>query len=328
MDIKQKFLSGTLCSLAGVGLAACTSPPQNPNVIFILADDLGWTDLGCYGSNFYETPHIDGLASEGMRFTNAYTACPVSSPTRASYQTGKYPARLGITDFLMGRYFDPKKKAEMDRVCPVLPPALVPNLPLSEKTIGAAFREKGYKTIHIGKWHCSRDSLHFPQHHGYDVNIAGCSKGLPGQAGYFSPYENPVLSDGPDGEYLTDRLTDECIQQIRNNKDRPFFINMHYYQVHVPLMAKQEKIEYFKEKARTMGLDSIKEFNRHIPWKDKVPFKVNMAQRLIHSHPVYAAMISHMDDNIGRLVNELKENGVYDNTIIVFYSDNGGLAIG
>lgn len=330
MLIKQLIISGALYSVSCIGLLqAQTKVGQNmPNIIFILADDLGWTDLGCYGSKFYETPNIDRLAAEGIRFTSAYTACPVSSPTRVSYQTGKYPARLGITDYLMGRYSNQKHKKEMDRTCPVLPPDLVTNLPLTEKTIGAAFQERGYKTIHIGKWHCAQDSICFPHHHGYDINIGGCSKGAPGKVGYFSPYNNPYLSDGPKGEYLTDRLTSECIKLIREHKDKPFFINLHYYQVHLPLMAKASKIEYFERKKRLLELDTVKTFNQEISWSNKVPFKVNIAQRLIHSHPVYAAMISDMDENIGRLISELKENNLYDNTVLVFYSDNGGLSIG
>lgn len=330
MQKKSILITSTLCTLSvATGIYAQTDKKEkSPNIIFILADDLGWTDLGCYGSTFYETPNLDRLAKEGMRFTNAYAACPVSSPTRASYQTGKYPARLGITDFLMGRYNNPARKKEMDEVCPVLPPDLVPNLPLTEKTIGAAFRENGYKTIHVGKWHCAKDSLYFPQHHGYDVNVAGCSKGSPGQAGYFSPYDNPYLKDGPEGEYLTDRLTDETIKLIKQNGDKPFFLNLHYYQVHQPLEAKEDKIKYFENKAKSLGLDKATAYNKNVAWESKVPIKVNMAQRLIHSHPVYAAMLSSMDENIGRLIDALKEDGLYDNTIIMFYSDNGGLSIG
>lgn len=330
MQKKSILITSTLCSLAVAtgGCAQSGKQEQSPNIIFIMADDLGWTDLGCYGSTFYETPNLDRLAKEGMRFTSAYAACPVSSPSRVCYQTGKYPARLGITDYLMGRYHIPERKKEMDKVCPVLPPALVPNMPLTEKTIGAAFRENGYKTIHVGKWHCAQDSLYFPHHHGYDVNIAGCSKGSPGKAGYFSPYDNPYLKDGVEGEYLTDRLTDESIKLIKENKGRPFFLNLHYYQVHVPLQAKEDKIKYFEEKARALGLDQATVYNKDVPWKSKVPIKVNMAQRLIHSDPVYAAMLSCLDDNIGRLIGALKENGLYDNTVILFYSDNGGLSIG
>lgn len=330
MEGKPTLTTSMLCSLA-IAAAGCVQTgkeEQPPHIIFILADDLGWTDLGCYGSTFYETPNIDRLAGEGMRFTDAYAACPVSSPTRACYQTGKYPARLGMTDYLMGRYHHPERKKEMDKVCPVLPPALVPNLPLTEKTVGAAFRENGYTTIHVGKWHCAQDSLYFPHRHGYDINVAGCSKGSPGKAGYFSPYDNPYLPDGAEGEYLTDRLTDEAIRLIEENKGKPFFLNLHYYQVHLPLQAKEDKIKYFEKKARLLGLDKTSVYNRDVPWKRKVPFKVNLAQRRVQSNPVYAAMLSSLDDNIGRLIGALEENGLYDRTVILFYSDNGGLSIG
>ena len=298
-----------------------------PNILFILADDLGWMDLSCYGSSFYETPNIDQLAKEGIRFTNAYAACPVSSPTRTSFQTGKYPARLHLTDYIPGGYAVASRKRIIDATCPVLPVPFVQNLPLSELTIGEALKQEGYQTAHIGKWNCSIDSLTYPQYQGYDINIAGCNKGGPGKGGYFSPYHNPYLSDGPEGEYLTDRLGDECIKIIRRFKDKPFFINLPFYQVHTPLLAKADKVKYFEEKAKRMGLNSFKTFNITPEWKNKQPFQDSThIERIIQSNAVYAAMIASMDENIGRIIDELKRLGLYENTIIIFTSDNGGLS--
>src|SRR3954447_11508764 len=185
---------------------------RQPNIIFILADDLGQRDLGCYGSNFHETPHLDALAHAGMRFTDAYAACNVCSPTRASILTGKYPARLHLTDWLPGR---PNR-----RVQKLKRPAIIQNLPLKEVTIAEALKEPGYATAFIGKWHLGGTNF-FPEHQGFDQNIGGCDTGHP--PSYFSPYKIPTLPDGPTGEYLTDRLTDEALKFIEGSKDKPFF---------------------------------------------------------------------------------------------------------
>lgn len=327
--MKGKYVISELVTVS-LGLLSCQSQPTEkvrPNVIFILADDLGWTDLSCYGSSFYETPNLDQLAKEGARFTNAYAACPVSSPTRASFQTGKYPARLHLTDYIPGGYAVPARKKIIDERCPVLPVDFVQNMPLEELTIGEAFKQEGYQTAHIGKWNCSVDSLTYPQYQGYDINVAGCNKGGPGKGGYFSPYHNPYLKDGSKGEYLTDRLGDECIQILRQFQKGPFFISLPFYQVHTPLLAKSEKVKYFEEKARRMRLDTCLTFDENPEWKSKQPYQdASYKERLIHSNATYAAMLASMDENIGRIINELKHLNLYDNTILVFTSDNGGLA--
>lgn len=173
-------------------------PNKKPNIIFILIDDMGWMDLGCYGSKFYETPNIDRVASEGMRFTQAYAASPLCSPTRASIMSGKYPARICLTDVLGGRSEGRMIGAEK-----------IANLPLEEKSIASALKEGGYNTWHIGKWHLGEWPF-YPEHHGFDVNIGGCRWGVPVK-GYFSPYHIETLEEGPEDEYLTDRLTDEAI---------------------------------------------------------------------------------------------------------------------
>ena len=328
MTPKNFLLPIGLTAVSAFSFAQNTSKPVN--VIFFMADDLGWTDLGCYGSKFYETPNLDQLAKEAIRFTNAYAACPVSSPTRASFQTGKYPARIGMTDYLPGRYNFPNGRAEIQKVCPVLPPDIVLNMPLEEVTIGEMLKKNGYKTVHIGKWHLSEDSTYFPQYQGYDINIAGCAKGSPGGEGgaYFVPYNNPYLKDGPAGEYLTDRLGDECVKIIQKYKTEPFFISYQFYQVHTPLMAKADKLRYFQEKAHRMGLDTLKNvYDENPEWKTKQPFnQKGFHERLIQSNPVYAAMIASMDENLGKVIKELKRLELYDNTIIIFTSDNGGLS--
>ena len=294
---------------------------NKPNIIFILIDDMGWKDLGCCGSTFYETPHIDQLAAQGMRFTDAYASCPVCSPTRASVMTGKYPATVGITDWInWGGSLHPARGRLID--VPYLK-----DLPASEHTVADALKEAGYTTWHVGKWHLGGEG-HLPQDHGFDVNIGGCQTGSPGHGGYFSPWSIPVLenSDVPEGTYLTDYLTDQAIEQIRNKGEAPFFLNLWYYSVHTPIQAKPEKIKKYEAKTRAMGLDTQKTFQEgeFYPCEHKKDKRI--LRRLIQSDPVYAAMIESLDENIGRLISALEETGEMDNTLIVFTSDNGGLA--
>lgn len=316
--------------LSVLGMYGCADKEKDmPNVIFIMADDLGWTDLSCYGSEFYETPNLDALAQKGMRFTDAYAACPVSSPTRVSFQTGRYPAREHITDWIPGKYGYGNET--MKKLCPVLPPVMVMDMPLERVTIAEAMKEAGYVTAHIGKWHCClTDSTYYPDAQGYDYNIGGCHYGSPmGPDPYFVPYNNPRLPDGPEGEYLTDRLGEECVKIIRENKDKPFFINLCFHQVHIPLNAKADKIEYFRRKAERMGLDTMEVFIEDPEYIQKQPFPkegTDLRERIVQSNPVYAAMISHLDDNIGKILGELEHQGLSDNTIIMFMSDNGGVS--
>lgn len=286
---------------------------KRPNFVFILIDDLGWKDLGCYGSTFYETPNIDRLASEGVKFTNAYAAAPVCSPTRASIMSGKYPAAIGVTNFI-----GQKARGKLiDATC-------IDHLPLEEKTIARALKEHHYNTWHVGKWHLG-GTLYYPEKHGFDVNIGGCHWGMPFN-GYFSPWGIETLEDGPKGEYLTDRLTNEAIKLIKNNDGKPFYLNMDYYAVHIPIQGKPEYIEKYRTKARSMGLDKLKIFEEgeYFPSERKRHLKIK--RRLIQSDPVYASMIQNLDENIGRLLKTVDEAGQADNTVIVFTSDNGGLS--
>ncbi len=291
---------------------------RSPNIIFMLMDDLGWRDLGCYGSTFYETPHLDRLAAAGLRFTDAYAACPVCSPTRASLLTGKYPAAVGITDWIdSGGRLHPLHGKLVD--VPYLK-----QLPLSETTLASALRDGGYQTWHVGKWHLGGAGFH-PEDHGFEVNVAGCYMGAPNH-GYFSPYQIPTLPDGPDGEYLTDRLTDEAINLIRARDERPFFLNFCHYAVHNPLMAPAELVAKYEDKARALGLgrQPALEDGEYFPTEHKRHLRVQ--RRLFQSHPTYAAMIESIDTNFGRLMETIDAEGQWDNTIVIFTSDNGGLA--
>ena len=283
-----------------------------PCFIFILIDDLGWTDLGCYGSSFYETPNLDRLALEGMRFTHAYAACPVCSPTRASILSGKYPATVQVTNYIPGQ-----EKGKL------LSAPYLHYLPREEKTVAAALRDGGYRTWHVGKWHLG-DEPYWPQHHGFDVNVGGWSAGMP--RSYFSPYHNPMLPDGPEGEYLTDRLTDEAIRLIENNDGRPFFLNLCYYAVHIPIQGKGDYVAKYKAKAAAMGLDRKDPFEigERFPCEHKKDQRVT--RRRFQSDPGYAAMVESLDENVGRIVQALDAKGLTGNTVIFFTSDNGGLA--
>jgi len=272
----------SLAFLACLALQA----PDKPNVVFILADDLGAADLGCTGSSFYRTPNIDRLAAFGLRFTRSYAACTVCSPTRAAFLTGKYPARLHLTDWIAGH----KRPFAKLRV-----PDWTMHLPLEERTLAEALHDAGYVSASIGKWHLGGPEF-YPDRQGFDVNIAGSDKGQP--ASYFSPYRIPTLTDGPKGESLTERLTEEAVRWIEANKARPFFLYFPHFAVHTPLQAKPEVVDRYKALA-----------------------KADAPQH----NAVYAAMIEALDDSVGKIVATLDRLGLSKNTLLVFTSDNGGL---
>jgi len=267
---------------------------EKPNVVIILIDDLGRNDLGCYGSRYYRTPHLDKLAADGVRFSDAYAACPVCSPTRAAIMTGKYPARLHLTDWLPGRADRPDQR--------LLRPAIRQQLPLEEITLAEALKAAGYATGHVGKWHLGGAGFG-PQQQGFDVNIAGDQTGTP--RSYFAPFKDaqgrimPGLERAADGEYLTDRLTTEAERFIESNRDRPFFLYFAHYAVHIPLRAKQEMVAKYATDGR--------------------PGTQN--------NPIYAAMVESMDESVGRLVKKLSDLGLDKKTLVIFTSDNGGLSV-
>ncbi len=330
---------------------------NRPNVIFILIDDMGWKDLSCYGSTFYETPNIDRLAAEGLRFSNAYAACPVCSPTRASILTGKYPARLGVTNFIGHGGGHPSKGKLIDA-------PYIDHLPPDEFNLARALGAAGYTTWHVGKWHLGLEP-YWPEKQGFDVNIAGCHWGMPGN-GYFSPWGIPTLPDGPDDEYLTDKLADEAVTLIRKHETRkqvpgnqrsrdeagldnlraknsgsvrnnsqkgttdngsgPFFLYLPFYSVHIPIQAKQELIEKYTHKADRLDLLFRKTFERGGRFPGAHKQDKFIQRRLLQSDPTYAAMIESLDENIGKVLDTLDELGIADNTLVFFTSDNGGLA--
>lgn len=293
---------------------------DHPNIVFILVDDLGWSDLGCYGSEFYETPNLDLLASEGVKFTNAYASCPVCSPTRASILSGKYPARMDLTDWIPGRQAMQQSTSGQK----LLSQDFKDEMSLEEFTIAEALKANNYRTFFAGKWHIGENSIYWPENQGFDINKGGWKVGSP-RGGYFSPYVNPRLESGPEGEYLTDRLTNEAIQFIKENQKDPFFLYLSYYTVHNPLNAKQETIEKYRKKAALLHYNDKDRFVDRSEWK-KVFGKGNFRERKVQDHAVYAAMIEHMDENVGRILKQLKELKLDENTIVIFTSDNGGLS--
>jgi arylsulfatase A-like enzyme len=272
-------------------MAPAVSPM--PNVILVLVDDLGWTDLSCQGSKFYETPHIDALARSGMRFTHGYSACTVCSPSRAAILTGRYPARLHLTDWIAGH-------VRADAKLQV--PDWKKYLDHDEVTLAESFAHVGYATGCFGKWHLGPDT-HRPETQGFRLNVGGTHVGQP--PSYFFPYSSakvglPGLGEGPKGEYLTDRLTLEVEQFLEQHQQQPFFIYLPHYTVHTPLQAKQEKIARYQTKAQQGGSQA---------------------------NATYAAMIESLDESIGRIMAKLASLKLTENTIVVFTSDNGGLTL-
>ncbi len=280
-------------------------PRKRPNFVFFLVDDLGWKDLGCYGSTFYHTPNLDRLAASGMRFTDAYAACPVCSPTRASIMTGKYPARLGITDWIPGQR--PRNRK-------LLAPPIHNQLALGEVTIAEALKAAGYRTFFAGKWHLGGEGF-FPEQQGFDINKGGHHRGSP-PAGYYSPYKNPKLKDGPAGEYLTDRLTDESIRFLQAHGKEPFLLYLSFYTVHTPIQACKRHLETFKKKAEALPpMEGPAQIKERDGWT-----------KLRQDNPAYASMIHAMDENVGRVLDKLDQLGLTETTVVVFMSDNGGLS--
>jgi arylsulfatase A-like enzyme len=280
----RHLLAVAVLSLTAAALRAA-DPPRPPNVVVILADDLGWTDLACYGSDLHETPHLDRLARDGVRFTQAYSACTVCSPTRAALLTGKYPARLHITDWIPGAMPDNPK---------LLVPDWTKFLPASETTIAELFRAKGYATASIGKWHLGGEAS-YPEKHGFDRNVAGTDKAQP--PGYFAPWKIPTLTEGQPGDYLTDRLADEAIRFVERARDKPFFLYLAHFAVHTPIQGRPALVAKYKARVKP---------------------------GLTHANPAYAAMVESLDMSVGRLRARLADLGLADRTVIVFTSDNGG----
>ncbi len=309
---------------------------RRPNVVFFLVDDLGWRDLGCYGSSFYDTPNIDQFAQQSVRFTQAYAACHVCSPTRASIVTGKYPARLQLTDWLPGRKEFPFQKLRNA--------AIHQQLPLEEVTIAETLKENGYRTAHIGKWHLGEDPFG-PLQQGFDIQIPRWNKGWP-KVGYHGPFQMDNL-ESSDGEYLTDRLTDEAETFIESSKDQPFFLYLAHFAVHDPIEGRDDLVAKYKRKldampphdGRAFALEgnpddkqplTREELNTRIGARDWSGYRVlpdrtvKIKQR--QDNLQFAAMVESVDESLGRLLAKLKSLNLDDNTIVILFSDNGGMS--
>jgi len=282
---------------------------QKPNFVFFLVDDLGWTDLKTFGSSFYDTPNCDRIAATGMKFTNAYAACPVCSPTRASIMTGRYPTRTGVTDYIGA----PAGKA-WRRNTRLLPAIYTRQLEPKEFTIAEALKQKGYATFFAGKWHLGNEGF-WPEDQGFDVNMGGHHRGGPyGGKKYFSPYGNPRLTDGPDGEHLPDRLATETVKFMTANKDKPFLAYLSFYSVHTPLIARKDLTLKYQARKKERGLEA--------KWGQEHNRKV----RLVQEHAVYGGMVEAMDTAVGKVLDGLRELKLEENTVVFFMSDNGGLS--
>ena len=304
----------TLTTIFCVTLAAVNAvAAERPNIVFILADDLGWRDLSGEGSSFYESPYIDRIAAEGMKFTQGYAACQVCSPSRASIMTGKYPTRHGITDWIGAATGETWRKR--GRHTKLLPPEYEWQLGAQEITLAEALREAGYRTFFAGKWHLGDVGSH-PEDHGFEINKGGWRVGGPA-GGYFSPYKNPKLENGPAGESLPLRLGAETAKFIDEHKDEPFLAYLSFYSVHSPIQTRRELWAKYRQKAAVAG-----------PPETRFLFDRVMPVRQVQDCPIYAGMIELMDDAVGLVLDSLKRNGLEDNTIVVFTSDNGGVSAG
>ncbi len=275
------------------------------NFVFLLVDDLGWADLGCFGSTFHKTPHIDALCNSGMKFTHGYAACPVCSPTRASILTGRHPVRVEITDWIPGRRTDKDSKFQHieDR----------DNLALRETTIAEKLQENGYQTFFAGKWHLG-DAGHWPTDQGFDFNIGGNVKGSP-PGGYYAPWKNPTLNAKKPKEYVTERLTEESIRFLKErDPEKPFLLYLSYYNVHTPITPYKKRFKQFKKTA-SEAFDNATPFQR----------EGNGTSRMRQDNPAYASMVSAVDDSVGSVLNAIEQLALDKNTVVMFFSDNGGL---
>jgi len=271
-----------LLSCSSLCDAETTERKPQTNFVFFLADDLGWADLGCFGSTFHKTPNIDALCDSGMKFTHGYAACPVCSPTRASILTGRHPVRVEITDWIPG--YQKKENAKFQHI------EDRDNLALEETTIAESLKQNGYQTFFAGKWHLG-DRGHWPKDQGFDFNIGGNAKGSP-PGGYYAPWKNPTLEAEKPKEYVTERLTEESIKFLKErDSEKPFLLYLSYYNVHTPI----------------------------------TPPEGDGTSRMRQDNPAYASMVSAVDDSVGSILETLEQLSLDKNTVVIFFSDNGGL---
>jgi len=296
------------------------------NLVFILADDLGYMDVGFnHPDSFYETPRLDALAADALRFTAGYAACPVCSPTRSSILTGQHPARTRNSDYFnapnewfgaIPEDYQPLRDGKFGKFKdrPLLPAPYLGELASEHLTLAEALKAAGYATLHAGKWHLGGEGS-MPTDHGFDRNLAGGPRGGPYSGKkYFSPYDNPHLPDGPDGEHLPDRLAREVADFIGEHRERPFFVYLPFYSVHTPLMGRPDLVGKYRRKRERLGLGDA--FEPEPPRRN----------RSVQSHAIYGAMVEALDEAVGTVLDALDEHGVADETMVVFFSDNGGLS--
>ncbi len=310
---RRTFLGSVGAATAAMVFPSCRPGRRPPNFVFFLIDDQGWVDTGVYGSDLYETPHIDALAASGMRFTDAYAASPVCSPTRASILTGQHPARLDITDWIGGSQRGMLLPAEYQR-----------QLPLESVTIAELLGQAGYVSAFIGKWHLG-DDPYLPQQQGFALNVGGHGAGQP--ASYFYPYraqdgrstrwDVPHLANGSEGEYLTDRLTDEALEFLETRGDEPFLLYLAHYAVHTPIESKDELTARYGAK-----LDSLPPHQGPLVVEEHG----RAFTRRVQDDPAYAGMVHSLDASVGRVLQRLDDLGIADETVVIFMSDNGGLS--
>ncbi len=279
----------TLLSLYAINGAAATYAADKPNIIFLLIDDWGWQDAGFMGSKYYDTPAMDALALDGIRFNDAYSSAPNCAPTRAALMSGQYAPRTGI--YTVGT--PERGNAQERRLIPIANSGV---LDMSFVTMAESIKAAGYNTAFMGKWHLGAGETGGPLTQGYDINIGGNHTGSP-RGGHFSPYENETLMDGPDDEYLTDRLTDEAISFINTQSaSKPFYLQLSHYAVHTPIQAPERTIKKYNNR-------TADEYN---------------------NNPTYGAMVDHVDQSISRIMTALSEKGFDKNTVVILTSDNGG----
>lgn len=310
------LIGGAVTTLASIGVAEAKSTPKN--VLLVIVDDLGWNDLGFMGSSYYESPNVDALAESGLVFTDAYAACQVSSPSRASIMTGQYTTRHGVTDWIGESSGEAWRK--MNRHSKVLPADYEWNLERVESLLPQFMKSGGYSTFFAGKWHLGEKETDWPEMKGFDINVGGWATGSP-KGGYFAPYVNPRMESGEDGENLSMRLANETSAFLENHAKEggksPFFAVLSFYAVHGGIETTEENWRYFRDKAVDSGVAPVGfEVDRTLPVRQN------------QDNPVYAGLIRQMDDAVGRVMSTLEELGYDENTMVIFTSDNGGVVSG
>ncbi|TWU19813.1 sulfatase [Allorhodopirellula heiligendammensis] len=311
--ISSLFLSLVILTALPVGGHAADPADSSKQLNFVVfvVDDLGYMDIGANNSEcFYETPNIDRLADSAMRFTDGYAANPVCSPTRYSLMTGKYPTRVRATNFFSG-----KRSGRFN------PAPLNEHMPLEDVTVAEMLKSKGYATFFAGKWHLGESEEYYPQKQGFDVNIGGHRIGGPYTGNkYFAPFKNPEMEvESPAGDHLPDRLARDTVRFIEENKDRPFLAYLSFYSVHTPLMGRPDLVKKYKQKAASIDGAEFAE-------EEQVLGNQVRKVRVLQKHAVYAAMVEAMDEAVGKVLRELDDSGVADDTVVIFTSDNGGLS--